>query len=199
MITRRQQVLDLVEHKGVLRPKDLVERGIDSRYLWILMQEGTLQRSGRGLYVLADHVPSEHHSLAEAARRVPNGIVCLLSALRYHDLTTQAPSEVWMAIPQKAWQPLANHPPIRTVRMSGKALEYGVEDHEVGKVGVRIYSPAKTIADCFKFRNKIGLDVALEALRDAWATRVVTMDDLWRAADATRMKNVMRPYLESVA
>jgi predicted transcriptional regulator of viral defense system len=199
MITRRQQVLELAQHKGVLRPKDLAERGIDSRYLWILIQEGTLQRSGRGLYVLASHSPSEHHSLAEAARRVPKGIVCLLSALRYHELTTQAPLEVWMAIPEKAWQPRVDHPPIRTVRVSSKALEYGVEEHVVERVSVRIYSPAKTVADCFKFRNRIGLDVALEALRDAWAKRVVTMDDLWRAADATRMKNVMRPYLESVA
>jgi predicted transcriptional regulator of viral defense system len=199
MTTPRQRVLELVRHKGVLRPKDLAERGIDSRYLWILMQEGALQRTGRGLYIVANHAASEHHSLAEAARRVPNGVVCLLSALRYHGLTTQAPFEVWMAIPQKAWLPQVDHPPIRTVRVSGKALEYGVEEHDVERVSVRIYSPAKTVADCFKFRNRIGLDVALEALRDSWAKRVVTMDDLWRAADATRMKNVMRPYLEMVA
>ena len=199
MITRRQQLLELVRRKGVLRPKDLVEGGIDSRYLSTLVQEGELRRSGRGLYVLANHGPSEHHSLAEAARRVPNGIVCLLSALRYHELTTQAPLEVWMAIPEKAWQPCVDHPPIRTVRASGRALEYGIEEHDVEKVTVRISSPAKTVADCFKFRNRIGLDVALEALRDAWARRVVTMDELWHAADATRMKNVMRPYLESVA
>jgi predicted transcriptional regulator of viral defense system len=199
MITRRQQVLDLVRHKGVLRPKDLAEHGFDSGYLSILVQQGTLQRVGRGLYLLAGHSPSEHHSLAEAARRIPNGIVSLLSALRYHELTTQAPFEVWMAIPEKAWQPRVDHPRIRTVRVSGKALEFGVEKHDVERVSVRIYSPAKTVADCFKFRNRIGLDVALEALRDAWAKRVVTMDDLWRAADATRMKNVMRPYLEMVA
>jgi predicted transcriptional regulator of viral defense system len=125
--------------------------------------------------------------------------VCLLSALRYHDLTTQAPFEVWMAIGAKAWQPRVDYPPLRIVRFSGESLEYGVEEHTVDRVAVRIYSPAKTIADCFKFRNKIGLDVALEALRDAWSKRVVTMDDLWRAAAATRMKNVMRPYLESIA
>ena len=199
MLTRRQQVLKLVRQKGVLRPKDLAEHGIDSRYLWILMQEGSLQRSGRGLYVSADRQVSEHHTLAEVARRVPSGIVCLLSALRYHDLTTQAPFEVWMALGAKAWQPRVDYPPLRIVRFSGESLEYGVEEHSVDRVAVRIYSPAKTIADCFKFRNKIGLDVALEALRDAWSKRVVTMDDLWRAAAATRMKNVMRPYLESIA
>jgi predicted transcriptional regulator of viral defense system len=199
MPTRRQQVLDLVRKKGVLRPKDLAERGLDAHYLRMLVQEGSVQRTGRGLYILAGHAASEHHSLAEAARRLPNGTVCLLSALRYHRLTTQAPFEVWMAISGKAWQPRVDHPPLRIVRVSGVALEYGAEEHEVEKVAVRIYSVAKTIADCFKFRNKIGLDVALEALRDARAGRLATMDDLWRAAEATRMKNVMRPYLESVA
>jgi predicted transcriptional regulator of viral defense system len=199
MITRQQQVLELVHLNGVLRPKDLAKRGIGSRYLSTLVREGMLRRTGRGLYVLPTHIPSQHHSLAEAARRVPNGIVCLLSALRYHELTTQAPFEVWMAIPEKAWQPRVDHPPIRTVRVSGKALEFGVQQHDVERVSVRIYSPAKTVADCFKFRNRIGLDVALEALRDAWAKRVVTMDELWRAAEATRMQNVMRPYLEMVA
>ena len=193
MITRQQQVLELVHLNGVLRPKDLAKRGIGSRYLSTLVREGMLRRTGRGLYVLPTHIPSQHHSLAEAARRVPNGIVCLLSALRYHELTTQAPFEVWMAIPEKAWQPRVDHPPIRTVRVSGKALEFGVQQHDVERVSVRIYSPAKTVADCFKFRNRIGLDVALEALRDAWAKRVVTIDELWRAAEATRMQNVMRP------
>ena len=199
MATRRQQVIDLVRQRGVLRPRDLAEHGVDGRYLSILLQEGMVRRTGRGLYVLAGHAASENHSLAAAARRLPNGIACLLSALRYHQLTTQAPFEVWIAISDKTWQPRAGHPPLRIVRFSGRALEYGVEEHEIEKVRVRIYAPAKTIADCFKFRNKIGLDVALEALRDAWARRIVTMDDLWRAADATRMKNVMRPYLESVA
>jgi predicted transcriptional regulator of viral defense system len=198
VITPRQQVLALVRKKGVLRPRDLAERGIDSRYLWLLVREGTVQRTGRGLYVHSEYAPSEHHSLAEAARRLPNGIVCLLSALRFHELTTQAPSQVWMAISEKAWQPRVQHPPMRIVRFSGDALEHGIEEHEIGKVRVRIYTPAKTIADCFKFRNKIGLDVAIEALRDAWAQRLVTMDELWRAAEATRMKNVMRPYVESV-
>ncbi|HEX8674360.1 MAG TPA: type IV toxin-antitoxin system AbiEi family antitoxin domain-containing protein [Longimicrobium sp.] len=193
MITRQQQVLELVHLNGVLRPKDLAKRGIGSRYLSTLVREGMLRRTGRGLYVLPTHIPSQHHSLAEAARRVPNGIVCLLSALRYHELTTQAPFEVWMAIPEKAWQPRVDHPPIRTVRVSGKALEFGVQQHDVERVSVRIYSPAKTVADCFKFRNRIGLDVALEALRDARAKRVVTIDELWRAAEATRMQNVMRP------
>jgi predicted transcriptional regulator of viral defense system len=141
----------------------------------------------------------EQFTLAEACKRVPHGVVCLLSALQFHDLTTQAPFEVWMAISEKAWLPRVAYPPLRIVRFSGAALTSGIEEHQIEGVPVRVYCPAKTVADCFKYRNKIGLDVALEALRACWKKRRATMDDLWEAAKVCRMANVMRPYLESLA
>jgi predicted transcriptional regulator of viral defense system len=154
---------------------------------------------GRGLYVLPDADVSEHHSLAEASKRVPHGVVCLLSALRFHNLTTQSPSEVWLAIGSKAWRPQVDYPRLRFVRFSDRALEAGVEEHSIEGVLVRVYSPAKTVADCFKYRNKIGLDVALEALRDCRRERKCSNDELWRYAKICRVANVMRPYMEAIA
>lgn len=139
---------------------------------------------------------SAHGSLAEVARRVPKGIICLLSALRYHGLTTQAPFEVWLAIENKALAPKLEYPPLRIVRFSGAALTEGVDEHVVNGVTIRITGVAKTVADCFKYRNKIGLDVALEALCDAWHEKRMTSDEIWRYAKVCRVANVMRPYLE---
>jgi predicted transcriptional regulator of viral defense system len=129
---------------------------------------------------------------------VPKGVVCLLSALRFHDLTTQSPFEVWLAIGEKARLPKLDNPPLRIVRFSQKTLIYGVQEHSIEGVAVRVYSPAKTVADCFRYRNKIGLDVALEALRECKRKRRATTDDIWKAAKACRVANVMRPYLESL-
>ena len=142
---------------------------------------------------------TEHHTLAEACVRVPHGVVCLLSALRYHDLTTQAPFEVWLAVETDKWRPVVDYPPLRIVRFSGAAFTEGVEEHLVEGVTVRVYGVAKTIADCFKYRNKIGLDVALEALRDVRDRRLATNDALWRYAQVCRVANVMLPYLEALA
>jgi predicted transcriptional regulator of viral defense system len=154
---------------------------------------------GRGLYVPADADLTEHHTLAEASARVPNGVVCLLSALRFHGLTTQLAFQVWMAIEEKAWQPRVDHPPLRFVRFSGPAWTYGVERHVVEGVSVRIYSSAKTVADCFKYRHKIGIDVAVEALRETLRHRRATREELVRAAAACRMSRVMTPYLQALA
>jgi predicted transcriptional regulator of viral defense system len=198
MPIRRQQVLDIARKKGVLRPRDLAEHKISSTYLTLLVREGRLHRRGRGTYVVADAEPSEHHSLAEAAKRVPTGIVCLLSALRFHEITTQEPFAVWMALEEKAWQPQVHPLPVRFVRFSGEAWTFGVGEHRVEGVPVRVYDSAKTVADCFKYRSKIGMDVALEALRDTWRQRRAGMDDLWRAAGVCRVQKVMRPYLESL-
>jgi predicted transcriptional regulator of viral defense system len=194
----RDRVLALARRAGVLRPRDLDAEGIPREYLRRLLAEGLLERPGRGIYVAAGLKPTPNHSLAEAAKRVPHGVVCLLSALQFHELTTQAPFEVWLAIGEKARLPKVDHPPLRIVRFSGTALEQGCEQHPVEGVTVNVYTPAKTVADCFKYRNKIGMDVALEALRDCWKKRRATMDELWQAAKICRVANVMRPYMESL-
>ena len=137
--------------------------------------------------------------MAEVARKHPRAIVCLLSALRVHGLTTQSPFELWVAIPNKSRAPRLDYPPLRVVRFSGVGLTDGIEEHPIDGVVVRVTSVARTVADCFKFRNKIGLDVALEALRETWAARRVTMDELWRCAVQFRVANVMRPYMESLS
>ncbi len=163
------------------------------------MAAGTIERVGRGLYAPANAKVTQHHTLVEAAKRVPVGIVCLLSALRFHGLTTQNPHEVWIAIDVKARKPVADWPPFRIVRFSGEALTYGVESHMIEGVEVRLTSREKTVADCFKYRNKIGLDVALEALREYLRSKRRSVDDLVRAAEVCRVAKVMRPYLEGIA
>lgn len=198
-LSKIDSVLDLLKARGSLRPRDLAERGIPADYLDRLYRRGLADRVARGLYAAPDADVGEHHSLAVAQRLVPSGVVCLLSALQFHGLTTQAPREVWLALPNKAWTPKITTPKLRIVRFSGEALSEMIEEHEIEHVAVRVYSPAKTVADAFKYRNKLGLDVALEALRDCWRQKRATMDELWRAAETCRMGNVMRPYLESIA
>ena len=194
---RTQEVIKIVEKEGMLRPRDLDSYGIPRVYLSRLCERGLLQRIGRGLYVSADATVTEHHTLAEASKRVPQGVLCLLSALQFHGLTTQAPFEVWMALEQKAWQPLVDRPKIRFVRFSGRSFSGGIEERQIEGVRVKVYNPAKTVADCFKYRNKIGRDVALEALRDCRSQRKCTNDELWRYAKVCRVANVMKPYLEA--
>lgn len=197
-ISRKEQVLALLRRMGVLRPRDLARQGIPRVYLRRLYAEGVLDNPERGLYVLANAAISEHQSLLEACKRIPQGVVCLLSALQFHGLTTEAPFEVWLAIATNARRPKVLNPPLRIVRFSGPALTEDIEEHKIQGVTVKIYSPAKTVADCFKYRNKIGLDVALEALRDCWRKRKATMDQLYRAAQICRVGRVIRPYLESL-
>jgi predicted transcriptional regulator of viral defense system len=196
--TATDQVIELVRKAGIFRPKDLDPHGIPRECLVRLYRRGLVQRLGRGMYTLADTDVSEHHSLAEVCKKVPHGVICLVSALRFHGLTTQAPFEVWMAIDVKARKPKADGLPLHIVRFSGDALHSGIEEHLVQRVTVRVYNAAKTVADCFKYRNKIGLDVAMEALRECWRDRRCTMDDFWRFAKICRVANIMRPYLESL-
>jgi len=194
-----QTALALAQRRPLLRARDLAQQGVPTAVLSRLVSAGRLERIARGIYSLPGVSLSEHRSLAEASLRVPRGVVCLLSALRVHGLGTQAPFEVWLAIPHHFPTPRLDQPALRVVRMSGVALTEGMELIEVDGVQVPVFNAAKTVADCFKYRNKIGLEVALEALRDGWARRQLSMDALWHYATVNRVANVMRPYLESVA
>jgi predicted transcriptional regulator of viral defense system len=190
------KIAKLAKAAGVLRPRDLDAHGIARQYLRLAEQRGLVVRSGRGLYTPADAAITEFHTFAEAAKRTPRGVICLLSALRFHDIGTQNPFEVWMAIGEKDRRPRSDKPRMRIVRFSKRSLEFGRKTHSVEGIQTQIYSVAKTVADCFKYRNKIGLDVALEALRESIRSRKATNADLWQAAKVCRVANVMRPYLE---
>jgi len=200
MLTRGRRVVGTLGRMGVFRPRDVAGRGISRKYLGTLCAAGLAVRLGRGMYIAADALgrATERHDYACAARMVPQGVVCLLSALMFHNLTTQFPREVWLAIGRKKWLPRSSPVPLRIVKFSSAALQTGVETHLVDGIKVNVFSPAKTVADCFKFRNKVGLDVAIEALRECWRSRRATADDLWRCAKICRVANVMRPYMESL-
>ena len=197
--TKRTKILKLVQTAGVLRPRDLERAGISGEYLNRLHAEGLLARPSRGLYVLAEQDVGEHQSLIEACKRGPHRVVCLLSALQFHGLTTQSPFEVWLAIGEKSRLPKVDSPALRVVRFGKASLEFGVKSHKIDRVTVPVTTPAKTVVDCFKYRNKIGLDVALEALRDCLRQRLAKREAIWEAAQVCRMTNVMRPYLEAIA
>lgn len=196
VLSHREALLSLARQMGVLRPPDLAAVGIPRDYLRRLVAEGQLKRVERGLYVLTEAQVTEQHRIAQAARRVPYGVVCLLSALAFHHLTLQPPQEAWLAIDRDAHAPHTTQLPLHIVRFSGHARTFGVETHQVEGVSVRIYSPAKTVADCFKYRYKLGLEVAVEALRETWYTRKATLSELWEAAKVCRVTSSMRPYLE---
>jgi predicted transcriptional regulator of viral defense system len=194
---QKKKVVDLVKKMGVFRPRDLDQFGIPRVVLQRLQRGGGVERIGHGLYRSAKSTGNEQITMTEVCKRVPHGVVCLLSALRYHNLTTQAPFDIWLAIDVKARKPQTDLP-IRIVRFSGQSLSEGVENHNVDGVTVKVYNPAKTVADCFKYRNKIGLDVALESLRECLKAHRCTVDDVWRYAKICRVSNVMRPYLDAM-
>jgi len=194
--TKTDRALDLVKHMGLVRPKDLARHRIPIIYLRRLVQRGQLVQPARGIYAVAGYEPTLNHSLAAVCKRIPRGVVCLMSALAFHEIGTQLPSVVWLAIDQRSRPLVTKGLPVKIIRFSGKALTEGVQQRKIEGATVPVTNPAKTIADCFKFRNKVGLDVALEALRDAWRKRRVTMADLDRFAKIDRVTNIMRPYLE---
>lgn len=195
--TQRERAIALARRHGLLTAREARRRGIHSQVLTRLVADGVLERVGHGRYRLPEAPRTEHHGLALAVAAVPQGVVCLLSALAFHGIGTQLPSKVWMAIDRRARAPTVEWPPMRIVRFGGEALTSGVEVHEVEGVPVRVFSPAKTVADLFKYRNKIGLDVALESLREVWRTKRATVDEITRYARICRVERVMRPYLEA--
>lgn len=196
--THTQRVLDLVGQKGLLRASDLEAIEAPRVVLTRLNTAGLLERVGRGLYRLPDAQVSEFESLGTVATKVPQAVFCLLSALQFHELTTQLPREVWIAMPRGSHPPRIDYPPVKMVQFTGEAYSAGVEEVERDGVRLRVYGVAKTVADCFKHRNKIGLDVALEALKDARSRNMASVDEIWRYAKVCRVANVMRPYLESI-
>jgi predicted transcriptional regulator of viral defense system len=198
--THRERALEVARRQGIARGRDFDAAGVPRVYLQRLRDEGILQQVGRGLYKLADAEVGSATSLAEAARIQPRGVICLLSALQFHNLTTQTPHAVWMLLGPKAWAPTNPSVSLKIVRAGGDALKSGVETHQIDGVPVPITSPAKTVADCFKHRNKIGLDVAIEALRDLLRSRQgrTRLDELWRYAEIDRVQSVMRPYIEAM-
>jgi predicted transcriptional regulator of viral defense system len=188
----------LAERGGLIRPREVEAVGIPREYLLRLLRRGIVERSGRGLYRLTDAPITEHHSLAEVAARLPQATVSLISALAYHEITTQVPHDVWISLPRGSRTPKPDTVSLRVTRVTGPALVEGREGHLIEGVQVMIYAPAKTVVDCFKFRNKVGIDVALEALRECLRFRKATPAEIWRFAQICRVSHVMRPYLEAV-
>jgi predicted transcriptional regulator of viral defense system len=197
-ITQRDRTIDLLRHNGIMRLTDLRAHGIHAPTLSRMVEEGEIARRGRGLYELTDAEITLSHSLAEIAVRVPKGIICLVSALAYHEITLQSPKSIWLAIGEKDRKPRIDHLSVRVLHFGDAALRSGVQTVKIDGVAVKIFSPAKTVVDCFRYRRIVGLDVALEALRLALRSRKATPDDIVRFAKALRIWSVLRPYLESV-
>jgi len=193
-----QKIMHYLGQHGIVRPRDIEAIGLPREYLLRLHRQGKIVRSGRGLYSLPDATITERHSYAEAARRIPGSVFCLLSALAFHEITTQSPASVWIALPQGARRPTIGSLSLRVVRLSGASLTEGIENHKVEGVPIRVYSVAKTVADCFKFRNKIGLDVAIEALKDSLGQKKATINEIYRYARICRVSKVIRPYMEAL-
>jgi predicted transcriptional regulator of viral defense system len=196
--TDQAKALKLARRTQGVATRELVAAGIHRQVLSRLVGAGQIERIARGLYRLAEQPVTESHGLVIACTAVPQGVICLLSALQFHGIGTQLPSQVWIAIDRRAHRPSLKYPPLRVIRYTGAALKEGVGSHRREGRTVRVYDAAKTLADCFKYRNKIGLDVALEALREAWRARKFTMDELDHYAGVCRVRRVMRPYLEAL-
>lgn len=192
------QLLALARRRSVLTAKDVSQAGIHSQQLTRIVRSGILERLARGQYRLSNSPVTEHHGLVMASRAVPRGVICLLSALSFHRIGTQLPADVWIAVPRGTRPPTADQPPLHVVHFSGDSFTRGVQRHRLEGTTVQVYSVAKTLADLFKYRNKIGIDVAVEALREAWRDRRFRMDALDNAARACRVERVMRPYIEAI-
>ena len=194
---KSDRVLALARKFPIVRPRDVEDIGVPREYLLRLHRAGQVERVGRGLYRLPNSPVTERHSFALVASRVPQAVICLLSALVFHDIGTQNPFEVWIAVPRGSRRPKLDAPPLRVTTLSGAAYSEGIEEHLIEGITVHIYSVAKTIVDCFRFRNKIGLDVVLEALRESIRSKKTTIGEINRLAKLVRLERVMRPYLEA--
>jgi predicted transcriptional regulator of viral defense system len=197
-MSRTDQILKMADQNGIIRPRDVEAIGIPRAYLSILCKSGKLERRARGLYARTGAPTNENYQLEEIAKRIPSAVFCLLSALSFHNIGTQIPHEIWITVPKNFCTPKIEYPPMNLTYSTEPAYSFGIQEHIENGVPLKVYSPAKTVVDCFKFRNKVGLDVALEALKETWRARKATADELVTAAKVCRMYNVMRPYMEAI-
>jgi predicted transcriptional regulator of viral defense system len=197
-MTQERRILELLKGSAFLRSRDLDKHRLPRTVLMRLVHRGQVVRAQRGLYMLPGGPETEHISLLEVAKKVPGGVICLLTALRFHGIGTQDPYQVWIAIGRKSKRPKISQILVRFVRFSDTSLYYGVEAHKILGTTLMITSPAKTVADCFKYRNKVGLDVAIEALREGCRAKRFSSDELYRAAQVCRIWKVLKPYAETM-
>ena len=196
--SQRETACALLGEKGLVRMREFRDAGVGAETVARLVRDGAIERIARGLYQLSGAMPDPRHNFSEASALVPKGVICLASALQFHEMTLQMPSAVWMAIDRTGWKPKIDYPPIRFVRFGVKAMSEGVTCHQIDGIAVSIFEPAKTIVDCFRYRNKIGLDIALESLGEGLRAKRVTPDQLWKFARSARVWTVMRPYVEAM-
>lgn len=199
-MTAKEKLLEFAREKKIFRARDAETHcGASSRvYLNRLLTEGKITKAGHGLYSIAENNFTEMQDFLEVAVKVPRGVLCLLSALRFHDLTTQNPFEVWLAIENKMRTPKVETVPVRIFHFAPSVYESGIEIHQIEGVEIKVYSAAKTVADCFRYQSTVGFDVAIEALRDVWEKRKATMDELYHFAEVRNIKNKMMPYLRTL-
>jgi predicted transcriptional regulator of viral defense system len=197
-MNKTEQILTVAKEKGIIRAKDVKQLGISRQSLYYLCEKGLLLRVARGMYMLPDTPITEHHNLATIAKKMPTAVVCLISALNFHEITTQISHEIWIAVPRDIWRSKMDYPTLHYTVLTERPYSFGIQEVKINGVMVKIYNPAKTVADCFKFRNKVGLDVAIEALREVWRSRKATMNELVEAAKVDKVLKIMRPFLESI-
>lgn len=191
-----KQIIAIADKQGSVSAADLLAQGVAREYLPRLAKKGLLERVARGLYNLPDADITEHHGLVLVCKQVPQGVITLISALAFHNIGTQVPHEVWLAVKARAYAPKLTYPKVRYQYYSGPAFELGVETHRIEGVDVKVYSVAKTVVDCFRLRNKVGLDVALEALKDGWQQKRFSADELMLLAKQCRIASVIQPHFE---
>jgi predicted transcriptional regulator of viral defense system len=197
MKTVKEHILEIARKQSIFRAGDIPDIKKPQTELARMVSQGELIRVGRGLYSLPDTEVGEHHALVEAVKQYHGGVICLISALYFHQIGTQLPYETWLMRQDRNVAPVKDSP-VRFVYCKGDAFSFGIENHMIEGTEVRIYTPAKTVADCFKYRNKIGLDVAIEALQEGWKAKLFTMDELWFAAKVCRVQKVIQPYVEMI-
>ena len=198
MNTQNDIVYRLLKQRKIVRTEELSSAGVHRETIHRMVKAGDIVKLARGLYSFPNYQPTEHYSLIEAQKLVDQGVVCLLSALSYHDIGTQNPSEIWMAIPRKTRHPKIDNSPVKIVQFSGEGYRNGIETHIIENNEIQIYNIPKTIADCFKYRNKLGIDVAIEALKDVILNERTTVDELLKYSEICRVRRIITPYMESL-